>query len=585
MKKFICFMLVFAMLFAVNADAAETVLDREDIPLLSEDSREVEALLKIGILIGTDKGLELERNVTRAEAVLLIWRVSGAVFTDIGYAASFEDMQGHWANDAIEKFYRAGYIQGTSPTTFEPDRSVTGKEFTKILLSALGYKDVTVDNAYDLGAEYGVLTDNFTKSVVYNSLELTRSDAARICYSALLAKTPEGKTLYESLIEKGVYSENNFEGLFTAESKTDASFADRLNAQMPKDKNYMFSPLSIKMAFAMAANGAEGETKNEILDALDIDDLNAFNERAKKLITDYEESDLINLKVSNSIWLNESKTNQKFSEEFADTTSTYYNAEASTVDDETAVESINSWVNDATNGKIPSIISDNDFWAALVNAVYFKGAWQNEFIEGATEKGDFTSRDGSVKETDFMHQTDYFELYKGEDGVIIKLPYKYKMRAYDEETNEETLLEAKANISMYLVMSDCENIESLIELKAAQMERRYVNLSMPKFKIEFSATVNEMMKAIGINKAFSKNAEFENMFDEGTMWIDKVLHKTYINVDEKGTEAAAVTALAMAGSSLPPEPVDVAFDKPFAFAVKDDTNNEILFMGEYAYVE
>lgn len=585
MKKIICLTLVFAMLFAVMADAAENLLYREDIPVLSEDSPETEALLKLGILRGTDKGLELERNVTRAEAVLLIWRVSGAVFTDIGYEEpSFEDIQGHWAKDAIEKFYHAGYIHGTSMTTFEPDRSITGNEFIKILLSVLGYKTVTIENAYDLGVECGALIDNFTKSVVYNNFELTRSDAARICYAALLAKTAEGKMLYESLIEKGIYNEIDFKESFMVESKA-VSFADRLNAQMPKDKNYMFSPLSVKMAFAMAANGADGETQEEILDALDIDDLNAFNERAKKLITDYEESDLINLKVSNSIWLNESRTNQQFSEQFADTTSTYYNAEASTVDDETAVERINGWVNDATNGKIPSIISNNEFWAALVNAVYFKGIWQSEFFDGATKKGEFTSRDGSVKETDFMHRTDYFELYKGEDAIIIKLPYKSKMWAYDEETNDGTLLEAKANISMYLVMSGYENIESLIELKTAEMKRTYVNLSMPKFKIEFSVTLNEMMKTIGIRKAFSKSAEFENMFDSGTMWIDKVLHKTYIDVDEKGTEAAAVTAIAMAGTSVPPEPVEVTFDKPFTFVIKDDTNNEILFMGEYAYAE
>ena len=91
------------------------------------------------------------------------------------------------------------------------------------------------------------------------------------------------------------------------------------------------------------------------------------------------------------------------------------------------------------------------------------------------------------------------------------------------------------------------------------------------------------MKTIGINKAFDKTAEFNKMFDKGNMWIDSTLHKTYIKVDEEGTEAAAVTVIGMAGSSLPPEPIEVKFNKPFTFVIKDNANGEILFMGEYAF--
>lgn len=589
MRKIISLSLIFVMMFALTAKA---YLTREEIPPLTEEDHVAEALSELGILRGTESGLELEREVTRAEAIVLIWRVTGAVFPDLGYEEPcFEDVRGHWAYDAIEKFYRAGYIDGTSETTFEPDRSITGREFVKILLTVMGYDDAALGSCYDIGVKCRLLDDNYTKSVVLNDMVLTRSDAARICYGALIAELPDGRDLKDRLIENGVYTEETLlnQLISATYSKKSERFEDKLNEKMPEDKNYMFSPLSVKMALALAANGADGETREEILNTLGIDDLDEFNERAAEMILSYADDKVNTVNVSNSVWINKSVSQGDFSDSFKETAEKYYNAEAGTVTRENAVSTINSWVSEKTREKIPAIISEdnNNFAAMLLNAVYFKGMWTNDFPERNTKKGEFTSQNGEKSEIDFMNNTDYFSLYRDEDTTIIRLPYRARLITEDEETGEIDSVSANSQISMYLVMGEDENVSQL--LKNTDMKMTYVNLSMPKFKIEYSVTLNGMLKSLGTEKAFDKNAaDFSNMLSDDAVerfWIDQVIHKTYIDVDEKGTEAAAVTAIQMAGASLPPEPVEVKFDKPFTFVIKDDTRDEVLFMGRYAYAE
>ena len=108
---------------------------------------------------------------------------------------------------------------------------------------------------------------------------------------------------------------------------------------------------------------------------------------------------------------------------------------------------------------------------------------------------------------------------------------------------------------------------------------------MPKFKTEFSTSLNDIFHALGIKKAFSRQAEFGKMFEEGNMWITDSIHKTYINVDENGTEAAAATGIGGAGSALPPQPIECRADRPFTYIIRDNLSGEILFMGEYAFAD
>lgn len=374
------------------------------------------------------------------------------------------------------------------------------------------------------------------------------------------------------------------------EISEDLPFADKLNMQMPEDKNYMFSPMSVKMALALSANGASGETQTEILNALGITNIDEFNAFSKDLIEKYQQTEILSLDAANSIWMNEDKTSQKFSTEFKEIATKNYNADVETVNNSNAVAKINSWVSDKTNGKIPTIVKDADFWSMLVNAIYFKGAWQDEFYESATAPDVFTNADGAEVTTDFMNKTKWFPYAETKSVQILELPYKNRFDKFDE--NGEYIGTEQyddLNVSMYLMLADGDvNVEQ--ELSAAiadeAFESKYVKLSMPKFKIEYSTRLNEMLMNMGIVAAFGENtAEFEKMFDKGNMWITDVIHKTYISVDEKGTEAAAVTAIAKAGSALPPEPLELKFNKPFYFVIRDNTSGETLFMGRYAYAE
>ncbi len=371
-------------------------------------------------------------------------------------------------------------------------------------------------------------------------------------------------------------------------SKSDnITFVDKLKAQMPTNTNYMFSPLSIKMAFAMAANGADGNTKTEILNALGIDDLNEYNEYAKKLIEGYQKADILKLDIANALWLNESHTSQRFAENYQNTLKTYYDAEVNSSTEDVIADEINSWVKEKTNDKIDSIITDElaqdeRFIMALLNAVYFKAAWQNEFDEDATEKDIFTDRNGVEKQTDFMNETAYYGYYNDNGTEVLALPYKN--RVYDEAAEE--MLSYDFDVSMYLIRGAYseDTLSNLIENSSLINKR--IKLSIPKFESEFDTSLIDIMNKLGVVDTFEdEKADFRKMFDNGNMYLMAALHKTYIKVDEKGTEAAAVTMLAGGASSAPPEPIVVKFDTPFTYVIRDDANGEILFMGEYAFVE
>ena len=367
-------------------------------------------------------------------------------------------------------------------------------------------------------------------------------------------------------------------------------FTDKLISQMPTDKNYMVSPLSIKMALALAANGAGGSTETEILSCICVPDLNSFNDLSKELIQRYSKTENLKLSIANSIWINSDKTKQNFSPDYELKVKEFYNADVKTTNNKNAVSDVNSWVNEKTNGKIPTIIDNPDFWASLVNAIYFKGAWQKEFSQSATQKDDFTSQNGLVSQIDFMNKISWMPIYNSEGITAIELPYKNR---FDKISSDGMYLGADVytdlNVSMYLMMGEnIENPESQLNniINSKLLNSSYTKFSMPKFKIEFETSLNEILNKLVITDAFSmEKADFKKMFNMGNMFITNTIHKTYISVDEKGTEAAAVTAIAMAGSALPPEPVEIKFNKPFWFVVRDNFSGETLFIGRYAFAQ
>lgn len=557
--------LVCANVLGVAAQQEETYqIGDLAVPYQQQQAEQLQAL---GLMEGTENGLDLQSKMTRAQAVTMLVRLLGESAAQA--ENPFEDVRGHWAEDAIAYANQQGYVKGVGGYLFEPERMVTGAEFCTMLLRAFGYA-AEPDTAYELGVGAGMLLNTYTKAAVKTAdYELNRSDMAGICCGALLAKTADGPVVKDVLMEKGVFTEAQWDSVMIAEGLPEnTGFAWKLNALMPADENYMFSPLSIQMAFAMAANGAAGQTQQEMLDVLEISDLDAFNQKAAQLIESYNAKEELQLQVANSIWRNTDQLpGLEFAQEYQKTIEEFYQGEIADVTDKNAVETINGWVKDKTHDKIDSITENSDFYAMLVNAVYFKGTWANQFSEAATSPEPFTDRDGTVTQIDFMHDTGYMEYYADEHVQMVSLPYR------------------GGDISMYIALTDQPG--SYLEEAADNMQSSFVQLSLPKFRVEFETSLNGMMQQLGMQEAFDKeNADFSPMLGGKLLFIDTTLHKTYIDVDENGTEAAAVTGISAGGSAAPINPpIEFKADRPFTYFIRDNTSGEILFLGQYAYAD
>ena len=360
------------------------------------------------------------------------------------------------------------------------------------------------------------------------------------------------------------------------------TFKDEFNILkfMPDDKNYMVSPFSLKMAMSLAANGADGTTKDEILTAFGIDNLDSYNTAAKELIERYEGTSSVKLNVANSIWLNKDVAGKdiKFTDEYKKLVSEYYKGTAGEEDAKNIAMKINSWVEKKTNNKIKNLLPEGDakFLSVLVNTIYFKGEWAEQFEEYATKEEDFTDRNGKVEKTDFMHKTERYRFYEDENMKMVRVPYK------------------GGKTAMYLVLPTNED-KMDIATALDNMNSYEVRLSFPKFKTEYSLSFKEILKHIGIEKAFEKwEAEFDEVMFEGVkegenVYVDDVLQKTFIEVDENGTEAAAATAVIMnEATSIGPgmeEIKEFKADRPFIYFIRDDVTHEVLFIGEYAFTK
>lgn len=489
-------------------------------------------------------------------------------------------------NEHIGALYSLEIISGKSKTMFAPDYALTREEAAAILCRMINkiYPNYTATEQY-----FDFADSDQVSAYAMNNIQT-------LCNMRIMNGVGDNRFAPQDLYttEQAIATlVRVYENIGKSETNdiADLTFADNLNAQMPADKNYMFSPLSVKMALALAANGAEGDTKNEILSTLGIKNLDEFNTLSKDLIKRYAQTDILSLNIANSIWINKDKTTQNFSKNFKNIATEYYNADVKTVDDKNAVSEINSWVKDKTNSKIPQIIDNADnFWAMLINAIYFKGAWENEFSTSLTKPDEFTNADRTKMQTDFMNKTSWIPYAETKSAKIIEMPYKNRVDKFSDSGEYiSTDIYDDLDVSMYLMLAD-SSINAERELNTAitgeNFKRTYTKLSMPKFKIEYSESLNDMLKNIGVKTAFdNKTAQFEKMFDSGNMWFTDTIHKTFISVDEKGTEAAAVTSIGMGGSALPPEPIELKFNKPFYFAIRDNTSGEILFMGRYAFAE
>jgi len=345
-----------------------------------------------------------------------------------------------------------------------------------------------------------------------------------------------------------------------------------------KNKNVFISPLSISMALGMVYNGANGTTKDAIQETLELTGLSfqEVNESYKTLINSVTRLDSkVLFKIANSIWY---RTELSLVKEFINLNKVYYNAQVKGLDfnDPNALKLINGWVSDATGGKIKEIVDTIDPLTVmfLINAIYFKGNWAFEFEKTLTEDDFFNLSDESKKPSKMMTQNGLFDYFETENFQAIDLPYE------DDKFSMMVLL-PRPGKSVDLLVAEFN------QLSWGQWLNRFSEqqgtLQLPKFTLEYELTLNDILKALGMSIAFDPSrADFTPM-NKGAerLYINKVKHKTFIEVNEEGTEAAAVTSVEMVLASLGPYPFFIMrVDRPFLFVIRENHSQSILFMGK-----
>jgi serpin B len=360
---------------------------------------------------------------------------------------------------------------------------------------------------------------------------------------------------------------------------------DLYQAIREEESNLFYSPYSISLALAMTYAGAHGETEHQMADtlhyALPQERLHpAFNALGLELGRRAEggegQEGGFRLNIANSIW---GQTGYSFLPEFLDILAENYGAGLRVLDFVSASEdsrlSINDWVSDETESKIEDLLPPNSITSqtvlVLTNAIYFNAAWSSPFSEGLTHDGTFHLLDGSQDTVPMMGQTEYFGYAEGETYQAVELPYE------GQELSMVILLPEAGSFEEFAGKLDAERVASMLTDIAPQQ----VHLTMPRFTYESGFSLKETLAAMGMPAAFSA-ADFSGMDGTRSLFIDDVIHKAFVSVDEAGTEAAAATAVTVARAALT-QPKDVKVDRPFVFMIRDIETGAVLFLGHVVH--
>lgn len=324
----------------------------------------------------------------------------------------------------------------------------------------------------------------------------------------------------------------------------------------------------------MLSNGANGETREEILYALGLsqysqEEVNAY---FKKLIEGlHTVNSAITVKTANSVWGN---AGVPLKEDFQKMNIENYSAMVSQLDfsDPSAVDQINAWCNQTTEGLIPSILDEVNPAATvyLLNSLYFKARWESEFAPEKTQEGDFSTSSGKMVKADFMQTQRMAAYVKNEWFTSTSLSYQngsYVMR----------LILPQPEISIDQVLQALSESDENLWKNTILAD---INLKMPRFTLENKMDLTPTLQALGMKKAFSGGADFSSMSDVAT-YISLVQQATRLKVDEEGSEGAAVTVIeGDLMSPLPEEKVDFFLDRPFLFQILEPATGTVLFMGQ-----
>ena len=341
-------------------------------------------------------------------------------------------------------------------------------------------------------------------------------------------------------------------------------------------RNVFVSPTSIAIALSMTYNGASGETQQAMANALELQgmSLDNINQANNTLKASLENADpAVQMSIANSLW---ARQGISFNPEFIKQNQQFYGAKVTELDFAKPDSSniINNWVKENTRGKIDNIVGQlkPDDVLFLINAIYFKGNWTKKFDKSQTTERPFNLSNGSQKQHPMMSQSGKYRYYENETFQAVSLPYgKGRMSLYVFLPSKTT------NLNTFQQQLKSENWQQWMN----QFRMRQGSVELPRFKFDYDIKLNNALKALGMETAFSNQANFSNM-TSAAVAINQVKHKTFVEVNEEGTEAAAATSVGMVLTSarMPAEePFQMVVDRPFFCAIRDNQTGTILFMG------
>ncbi|MGB3403698.1 MAG: serpin family protein [Microcoleaceae cyanobacterium] len=346
--------------------------------------------------------------------------------------------------------------------------------------------------------------------------------------------------------------------------------------QTSENQNIFISPSSIILALSMLYNGADGTTQQEIQNTLEyqgmsLEDVNQSNQLLQQQLN--QDTAAIQLAIANSLWLREGFL---IEDEFLQNNQTFYQAEVAKLDFNSpeAVQKINQWVEEKTQGKIDQMIdqvSPSDMMF-LMNAIYFKGNWTEKFQESQTQNKAFNLMDGTEKQHPLMSRQDRFSYLETQQFKGISLPYGEEKRF----SLYVFLPKPEISINDFLQELNIENWNQWMQ----QFSFKKGKIELPRFQLEYNIELNQILQKMGMTSIFSPNqANFSKLSQSEDLFVSIVKHKTFLDVNEEGTEAAASTAIGIRTTSIEPTPFEMIVNRPFFCAIRDNQTGTILFMG------
>jgi serpin B len=347
------------------------------------------------------------------------------------------------------------------------------------------------------------------------------------------------------------------------------------------DQNTFFSPYSISSALALAFAGARGQTEEEMMKVLYFSDSQSlFHPAFHKVNQELEKrkNEGIILNIANALWIDR---NAELADDFLVLTNLYYGAGDNRLnfleEPEQSRIKINGWIEEKTEDRIKDILQPGDVTSdtrlILTNAIYFLGSWQHVFSEDLTREEEFFVSPENPQKAHFMKRTGSYLYYSDNELKAVQIPYKERELAMTvflpaEDTELSTLIE-KLDYERYHTITN-------------SLSYQRVNLQIPKFTFEARYLLKEVFRKLGMTVPFSAKADFTGMTGEKERFlIDEIIHQSFIEVEEKGTEAAAATAVIMRTTSMldPQEEILFKADRPFLFFIRDTLSGTVLFTG------